>query len=383
MKRSDIVLSVFIGVHLWPFLLCLCSTAAELSLPTQSTAPGSHRSLPVTFASQSSSVTALQFDLRYDGAALTLSATAGAAALTAAKTLHVRDLAPGRKRFVIAGLNQTSLGDGILINLFANLKSKAPPQTYALKLLNIVAADASAQTVTVHPVDGAVTFQEPAGSALRPQSAVVLNAASLLPGPVAPGELVTLLGAGLEGATILFDGTPAPLLYTASNQVNAIVPYAIYGRTSTTLQLARQGQSVAELVVPVVAMSPAIFTVDGSGVGQGAILNQDSSLNSPSTPAAKGSTIVLFATGAGQTDPVGVDGQLAAAPLPKPLLPVSVQIGGLPAQVLYAGAAPTLVAGVLQVNCIVPAASPSGYAIPIILTVATAPSQPGVTVAIQ
>jgi uncharacterized protein (TIGR03437 family) len=123
--------------------------------------------------------------------------------------------------------------------------------------------------------------------------------------------------------------------------------------------------------------------MDGSGAGQGAILNQNSTVNSPSNPAAKGSIIIVFATGAGQTDPGGTDGQLAGDPLPIPLLPVSVQIGGLDAKVLYAGAAPGLVAGVLQVNCVAPLDSPSGYAVPIVLSVGKTSSPAGVTVAIK
>jgi uncharacterized protein (TIGR03437 family) len=92
---------------------------------------------------------------------------------------------------------------------------------------------------------------------------------------------------------------------------------------------------------------------------------------------------MIFATGAGQTDPPGVDGQIAGDTLPKPLLPVTVTIGGVAAQVLYSGAAPGLISGMLQVNCVIPAGAPSGWAIPIIITVGTTPSQPGVTLAIQ
>ena len=89
--------------------------------------------------------------------------------------------------------------------------------------------------------------------------------------------------------------------------------------------------------------------MDGSGVGQGAILNQNSTVNSPSTPAEKGSIIVAFATGAGQTDPGGADGQIAGDTLPKPVLPVSVKMGARPryfTRERHQG----MVAGVLQVN---------------------------------
>jgi uncharacterized protein (TIGR03437 family) len=140
---------------------------------------------------------------------------------------------------------------------------------------------------------------------------------------------------------------------------------------------------VSDLTIPVVSSSPAIFTLDASGVGQGAILNQDSTLNSPSNPAIKGTIIVLFATGAGQTDPVGVDGQIVGDLLPKPLGSVSVNIGGQDAEVLYAGAAPGLIAGLLQVNVRIPENTVSSFSVPILLSVGSIGGAPNVTLAVQ
>src|SRR5580704_13997178 len=71
-------------------------------------------------------------------------------------------------------------------------------------------------------------------------------------------------------------------------------------------------------------------------------------------PIARGSTIVMFATGEGQTNPPGLDGQLATSPYPKPVLPVSVTVGGKPASLAYYGAAPGETAGLMQLNVVVP-----------------------------
>jgi uncharacterized protein (TIGR03437 family) len=378
----------------------MCAHCAELSLPKPASAPGTSLVLPLSFASQSASATGIQFDLQYDNSALRVIATVGETARTSGKALDLWDLAPGQRRFLIMGLNRNPLVDGVLINLFVDVSPTAPGGAYQLRLLRVIGTNSSAQGVTVTGADGSITVQGTAGSGSRLQTAGALNGASLLPGPMVPGEIVTLLGAGigtalpqqptdaptskgLDGTSVLFDGTFALLLYAAPNQVNAIAPYGIYKNASTQVQVTRQGQSVAELRLPVAEAAPAIFTMDGSGAGQGAILNQNSTVNSPSNPAAKGSIIIVFATGAGQTDPGGTDGQLAGDPLPIPLLPVSVQIGGLDAKVLYAGAAPGLVAGVLQVNCVAPLDSPSGYAVPIVLSVGKTSSPAGVTVAIK
>ena len=103
----------------------------------------------------------------------------------------------------------------------------------------------------------------------------------------------------------------------------------------------------------------------------------------PSRPAPKGSTIVIFATGAGVTTPASVDGVIAGASPPEPVLPVTATVGGQPAQVTYAGGALFEVNGILQVNIVIPASAPSGPAIPRVIQVGTATSQSGVTIAIQ
>ena len=58
-------------------------------------------------------------------------------------------------------------------------------------------------------------------------------------------------------------------------------------------------------------------------------------------------------------------------------------IGGIPAQIMYAGSAPGLVSGVMQVNLAIPAEVPAGAAIPIVITVGSASTQARVTLAIR
>jgi len=253
-------------------------------------------------------------------------------------------------------------------------------------------------------VVGEQTFtiiQGPAEIALTAQR--VVNAASYLAGPVAPGEIVSLFGAftgpaspaslelspdgrfvtsSLGGTQVFFDDLAAPLLYVSDTQVSAIVPFAVAGKTSTQLKLVHKGLQSKPVTLKVGPAAPALFTADLSGKGQGAILNQDYKLNSAANPAARNSVVMLFATGAGQTDPAGVDGQIIGATLPKPLLPVSVRIGGVTARVLYAGAAPGLVSGVLQVNVQVSAVTP-GNAVPVVLRVGEAESPAQVTMAVK
>jgi uncharacterized protein (TIGR03437 family) len=137
------------------------------------------------------------------------------------------------------------------------------------------------------------------------------------------------------------------------------------------------------MTVPVSPTAPGIFTADGSGAGQAAALNQDNTGNGPGNAAAVGAVLVIYGTGEGQTNPAGVDGQMASSlPFPRPLASVQVTIGGVPAVVEYAGGAPGMVAGALQLNVRVGQGTPSGNQA-LVLTIGGVQSQPGVTVAIR
>jgi uncharacterized protein (TIGR03437 family) len=135
--------------------------------------------------------------------------------------------------------------------------------------------------------------------------------------------------------------------------------------------------------VPVAAAAPAIFSANSTGAGQGAILNQDSTYNSASNPAAPSTILQIFATGEGQTDPPGTDGKLASGVLPKPVLPIRVTIAGQDAEVVYYGAAPGQVAGVLQVNARVPTNGVFPGAVPVVLTVGSFSSPAGITATVK
>jgi uncharacterized protein (TIGR03437 family) len=141
--------------------------------------------------------------------------------------------------------------------------------------------------------------------------------------------------------------------------------------------------------VPIVDTSPGIFTFTQDGKGQGAILNVDSqnpdrvTLNSVDNPAPKGSAITMFGTGAGLWNRTVQDGSIVLDASVTPVAPVSLTIGGQPAKILYAGAAPFLVSGVLQVNAIVPEGIGSGPE-PLVLTVGqSSNAQQQVTVAVR
>jgi uncharacterized protein (TIGR03437 family) len=113
------------------------------------------------------------------------------------------------------------------------------------------------------------------------------------------------------------------------------------------------------------------------------VLNQDLSINGPTNPAPRGSIITLYATGAGAWQTPLPDGQITNSTLGYPIAPVQVRIGRYPATVTYAGSAPTLLEGVLQVNVEIPMELLPGDAIPIQLIAGRIASPPGMTIAVR
>jgi uncharacterized protein (TIGR03437 family) len=191
----------------------------------------------------------------------------------------------------------------------------------------------------------------------------------------------------LGGVQVLINGTPCPITFASALQVNAVVPYEVKGFVNATVLVNFLGQRSNGVTVSVATTVPGLFTQNASGTGPGAIQNSNITTNSPGNPAARGDVVVVYLTGEGETSPFGVTGKVttvaSAPPLtPSPLLPVSVTIGGQPAQWTFAGEAPSLVSSVLQVNVVVPTNIAPGDQ-SIVVTVGGNQSQQGVTVSVK
>ncbi|MBZ5586429.1 MAG: hypothetical protein LAQ30_30425, partial [Acidobacteriia bacterium] len=203
-----------------------------------------------------------------------------------------------------------------------------------------IALDASGNIYISEAGNNAIRVLQPAGTA--PRVSAVVNGASNQPGAIAPGEILVIYGSGigpatlsqsqfdaggrvgpeLSGSSVLFNGIPAPVIYASFTQVGVVAPYGITG-DSVAVAARFGGASAPAVALPLAAAVPAIFTQDSSGRGQAAAVNQDYSINGPARPAAPGSYITLYATGEGQTSPPGVDGKMAPAQPPKPVLQVT------------------------------------------------------------
>ena len=207
-------------------------------------------------------------------------------------------------------------------------------------------------------------FTKPA----RPSVACLVNTASgwagrnsfAFTGAVAPGELVSLFGEGFRPGhdlRVTFDGRRAPVLYSDSGRIDAVVPFEVEGGSGLTMVSVTQGdQVIGPYPLPVSPAVPAIFGV----------LNEDGTVNSKSNPAAPGSVLAVFLTGAGAYNPAIDDGSIGPVtpPFPVPVAGIAARFGGAPqdpqGEVLFLGQAPGLIAGIVQVNLRVPVTIPPG-----------------------
>jgi uncharacterized protein (TIGR03437 family) len=240
--------------------------------------------------------------------------------------------------------------------------------------------------VGLGPVVAVIVFlllRSDARSANRPvlQVSNVVNAANLKSGGVTPGEILILYPAGAGprtmvawptrtvGATrVFFDGIAAPVVYSEAGQMESIVPLTVAKSRATRLVVEYNGVKSRSVRLAVVGSAPAIFTLDATGKGQAAMLNETGCCNSSRNPATRGSISNLYATGEGAPVLKGSE----------QIFPIKVTVGGVSAEVTYAGNL-----GVLSVNFRVPLNAPVGSAVPIVLTAGSYSSSPDVTMAVQ
>jgi uncharacterized protein (TIGR03437 family) len=225
-------------------------------------------------------------------------------------------------------------------------------------------------------------FTKPAG----PSIGCLVNAASgwegrtsfAFNGAISPGEVVTIFGDGFQPGpelSVTFDGRPAPVLYADTGQINTVVPFEIEESSAVTRVAVEQSKVIiGPYPLPVSPAVPGIF---------GAV-NENGTVNSKTNPAAPGSIVAVFLTGAGAYDVETNDGSTGPTtpPYPAPVIGLAAQFSGgqstLPGEVLFVGQAPGIIAGVVQLNLRIPKALTPG-AVPLTVSFGNYPS-PSTTV---
>ncbi len=178
---------------------------------------------------------------------------------------------------------------------------------------------------------------------------------------IAPGEMIRISGRGLgplatltakfdstgrvatvlNGVQALVNGVPAPLISVQSASIVCMTPFEVSGKTEVNVQVVQNGVAGAPVAVGVKAVAAYPDILD--------VLNPDGTINSQSNPAHPGDTVLVYATGLGDTKPSGQDGALYGTPSPVPLYPVTMYYYAN-VSLAYAGPAPGIVEGIWQLN---------------------------------
>ncbi|HUB81719.1 MAG TPA: SBBP repeat-containing protein [Bryobacteraceae bacterium] len=217
------------------------------------------------------------------------------------------------------------------------------------------------------------------GNGLAPGEIFMLTGTGLGPAqgigaaPDASGDYPTSLG----GVQVLLGSKPLPLLYVSATEIHSVAPFGGIP-SGTTVQVQYGNSNPPPLDLPAANLNPGIFEVNG----QGALINQDGTVNTPANPAPLGSIVSVYCTGTGYLENLPVDGSLA--PIPPPfdvteLTDPELQFAGIAGNTLWSGAAPGLIEGVTQINVQLPPSLPSGTTlsvVPVILDTAGTLSPP-------
>lgn len=200
----------------------------------------------------------------------------------------------------------------------------------------------------------------------QPSPSVLVNAATLQPGPVAQGSLISIFGSNLVPVAVSaaasrlrqkpaalqlsIDGISCPLLFIGPDQINAQVPFEVpYGPATAVLQM--PGMPPAAVALTVAPAAPGIFT---GGQNDAASQSASGPLNSPANPAPAGSVIPVYITGQGPVAPPVATGSPApSSPIAGPVYPVVASFGEHIAEITSAGLCPGTV-GLFQVTVRVP-----------------------------
>jgi uncharacterized protein (TIGR03437 family) len=279
--------------------------------------------------------------------------------LTMSQRLHQLGIAPG---FDFTGANPYSLNSDL---------------TFASNF-DIVGLGANASLFTAVDLNqydtGGYSFEigiaaptlSGSGVYINPQG--VLNAASLAPFGVslAPGEYVSIFGSGLgaaptagavpygielNGTSVNVNGLPAPIGFVSDSQINVLIPYGATGATAT-IQASFNGTPSNQVVLPLAAAAPGVFSADSSGTGLGAVRHSDGSVVNSANPAKRGESIVVYLCGLGAVATPIPDGQASAVP-DNANNKVVVYIGESAGTIAYAGLSPGF-PGLYQINVTVP-----------------------------
>ena len=221
----------------------------------------------------------------------------------------------------------------------------------------------------------------------------IVNTASYAPGTIAQGSLFSIFGSNLgPSAPVAAGSFPIPasldgssvtitqngqqhnawVEYASAGQVNAILPSNVPAGTAQ-LTVTYNGQTSLPVTFTVAASSFGVFfTPANAAIAQNYVSPSNYPLNQPSTPAMPGQVVLVWGTGLG---PIPTPDNVApgAAAVDMANVPVTITVGGVPAQRLYAGRQ-SQSAAVDNIYFTIPAGVPFGCQVPVAINAGRVPA---------
>jgi uncharacterized protein (TIGR03437 family) len=210
-----------------------------------------------------------------------------------------------------------------------------------------------------------ITSAQPAAARIL---GIVNAAAGQLSGRISQGEVISIFGFGLgpidpvpakpgsngffpnslAGVQVLVNGAAIPLLYVSAWQINAELP-APLTFSDAVVQVVNGSAKLPAFRVSVDSSNFNLFLNPNESV---AAINQDGTVNSPTNPAKAGTIVTIWGTGFGNAAG-NLDGAVSTV-ANNWCADCQVTLNGENAPVDYAGAAPRLIDGIIQINFAVP-----------------------------
>lgn len=293
----------------------------------------------------------------------------------------VRSMSPGTYQLLV-NFETEDLSPSLRTGIYVNLHLSAPPTPVIRTVVNSASLQSGLSAGAIASILGE-NFGPPVGATAYDDTATY-------PSAVDDGQPYN------GYTTVQFNGIAAPLLSVGPQRIDAIVPYGLAGQQTVEVVVSCYNRSSDRFAVVLEETSPAIFTRGATGNGPGNIYNVAYLIRSPAiapeyygdiytrnsvhTPAARGSAIVLYATGFGGYQPPIQDGALNLLPLQPSctlpgapcnrlaIQPLILTIAGKGATILYAGPTPYQSYSRLQIVALVPDDAAPGEQ-PVVLTV--------------
>jgi uncharacterized protein (TIGR03437 family) len=224
-----------------------------------------------------------------------------------------------------------------------------------------------------------------AASTAPPAIASVQNAADGSTA-VAPGGFISVYGSQLSATNIatsqiplptalgesclVVNGTPIPLLFVSSRQVNAQLPLNMGGNVTMDIHTPAGVSNNFNLVVA--SAAPAVFLSGTAGpeTGLATIFRaENGQLVTPTNPVRSGDTLVIYLTGMGPTAPEVQAGlETPPALLTSVTQTPTLTLGSSNLSITYAGLVPGSLSGLYQINATVPPGATQGDSVPLVIT---------------